>query len=248
MPVRARSSSDLLAQVEVAIECSRGAQLGELPFNTEQIGFLADEPEDTPWTTQVVTITNSSDVAVAVAPGFSVRYLNSDGSILGEEPLGEPFPPAYWAAPGQTVRRRIVRFDVPGAVGPVRDPELADQLFAELDSCEIADDVVVAAADADGLIDTSLTDQVELVDCGLNDTGDRFEGTLRFMNLTDDPVTVQFSYEILDSEGNRLGIGGNDSDRVDASEQADIIGWAAAFTVIDIDLATDCALLTLSAN
>jgi hypothetical protein len=216
--------TDLLPQVEVAIECSQGSQLGDLPFDTQQIGFLADEPEDTPWTTQVVTITNSSGVAVAVTPGFSVRYLDSDGSTLGEEPLDEPFPPAFQAAPGQTIRRNIVSFDVPGVAGPVRDPGLADQLFAELDSCEIADDMMVAAADMDELIDTSLTDQAELVDCGLNDEGDRFEGTLRFINPKDEPATVQFSYEILDSEGNRLGIGGNDRDRVDASEQADIIG------------------------
>ena len=59
---------------------------------------------------------------------------------------------------------------------------------------------------------------------------------------------LSFGFEIVDSQGNRLGIGGNDRDRVDPSSQTDVAGWAAAFTVFDIEQANDCVLFTLSAS
>ena len=44
--------------------------------------------------------------------------------------------------------------------------------------------------------------------------------SLRFVNPEDTPTFVQFGFEILDSEGNRLGIGGNDRDRVESEVEA----------------------------
>lgn len=239
---------DLSALVDLSIECTRGAQLSALPVDAQLIGFLEGQPDDTAWTTQVVTITNRSEVPAAVAPGFVVRYLNGDGGTLGEEDFDEPFPPALFAAPGQTVHRNIVRFDVPGVAGPVRDADLAEQVFAELDSCEIANEVVVAPAPVDELIDAELADQVELISCGLNATGDRYEGVLRVDNPADEPLSLAFGFEIVDGQGDRLGIGGNDRDRVDPSSQTDITGWAASFTVFDIEAADDCVLFDLSAG
>ena len=241
-------TEDLSALVDVSIDCDRGSQLTDLPFDPSGVSFLADAPDETAWTTQVVTISNRSESEVAVAPGFMVNYRDNTGSLIGRAAFIEPFPPAFAAKPGQTIRRNIVRFAVPGLVWPVPDAALAGQLFLELDSCEIAGGTSIVRSDFGALIDTQLGELAELIDCQLDGAASRYEATLNLTNPQPEPITVQFSFEILDTAGNRLGIGGNESDTIPGTSEASIIGWAAEFTVVDINQAETCSLLALTAN
>ena len=61
-------------------------------------------------------------------------------------------------------------------------------------------------------------------------------------------MVVDLAFEILDEHGNRLGLGGNEGDVVGAGEVTEVVGWAAFYTVADIEQAQRCRVLTLSSN
>ncbi|NNC92950.1 MAG: hypothetical protein HKN80_10705 [Acidimicrobiia bacterium] len=239
--------SDLTSNVDVSIACSRGSLI-DLPFEPDLAGLRTDLPDETSWVREIVTITNNADRAVQVEGGFVVEYLAADGSALGKEAFLDPFPPAFWAASGQTIQRTRYSFNVSDLRIQVRDLLLAGKLFAGLDSCEVVGGVAPIAVGVERPIDPQFADETEQISCGLSEAGDRFEAVFRIANPGDEPVTMDFAFEILDENGDRLGLGGNVGDEIQPSGRADIIGWAAFHTVVDIDRAQECALLQLSAR
>ena len=233
---------------DVRVACRRGETLSSLPVDPASIGFLDGVSDETVWAERVVTIENGSGDGVEIGSGFTVRYLDEGGELIGEELLTDPFPPAFSAGPEQTVNRLTLRFDVPSQGGLVTDPELSAELFDRLDSCEVGEEVPVEPLDTAGLVDPEFEGQIELRGCGLNETGDRYEGTFTVTNGLDRPVSFEASFEILSSDGERLGIGGNEPESVPPGEGTEIEGWAAAFTVYDLDRAAGCELLSLSVD
>lgn len=245
-PPTTQATTPAPTDVEVAIECTRGDRLSAVPFDAGRVGFLTDVPDETPWVIQTVTITNNSSEGALVASGFPVRYLAADGSLLGEAGFPEPFAPAFWAAPGQTIVRSSFNFSSVGV--PTLPLSFAAKLYEGLASCEVGDGVEVDAVGPEGFIDEELAPGAELLRCGPDQTSDRFEAAYSLVNPLADTIVVDLAFEILDDDGNRLGIGGNVGDGIEPGEEAEILGWAAFFTVADFERATMCSLLALSAR
>ncbi len=86
--------------------------------------------------------------------------------------------------------------------------------------------------------------QVELIECAPSQDGATYEASFRVENSSGGPINVELGFEILNAGGERLGTGGNTSDTVPAGGEATISGFAAGFTVLDINDATDCAVLS----
>lgn len=238
-----QAAPDPATELEVTVQCARGDSLSTAPADTVTIGFLDGVDANTPWVQRVVTVENGTDSTARIDPGLAIRYLDESGSLIAEAPLDEPYLPALTAAPGQTVNRNTVRFGVPDQVGLVADQDDSATLFSSLGSCEVgAEPIIVPVAD-DELIDPQLAGQVDLTECGPTDDGARYEATFQVRNPSQEPIQVEVGFEILDESGERLGTGGNEAD-VAAEGEATITGFAAGFTVLNLEEAADCALLS----
>lgn len=231
------------AGLTLEVECLGGESLEDAPFDRSWVPRIEDGA-DTSWAGVVITGTNSSSEALKVAPGFDITFYATDGSEIATTTVADSFAAAYWAAPGQSFTRSLYRFDLEG-IGPlVVDESANDQMLSgDLGSCELAGDVPTEPSE--GLV---LPDGLTFEPggtCGARDDEPVFEAEFVFTNSRDDEIEFNYAFEILDGDGNRIGIGGDDGEDLDPGETDADTGTASMFTMANPDTAVECRMLVV---
>jgi hypothetical protein len=192
------------------VECVGGETLDNAPFDRSWVPRL-EEGADTSWAGVAIRGTNSSSEGLKVAPGFPITFYAADGSEIATTTVTDSFAAAYWAAPGQSFTRALYRFDLEG-IGPLVADEAANEqiLSGDIGSCQLAGDVPTEPSE--GLVlPEGLTFEPGSV-CGPLADEPEFEADFVFSNSRDEQIEFRYAFEILDGDGNRIGIGGDDGE------------------------------------
>ena len=166
--------------------------------------------------------------------------------VIAETDWSEPFAPALHAAPGQTVYRTGYSFEgisFLGLRGDAPGSELIENVFAELESCQIVEEPKLTASASNPHL---APDLIELIDvtCAELDPGGYFLADEAISAPEDEDLWVDIGVEFVDADGNRQGMGGSREGpaRLAAGETTTRVGDSVAYTINDPTAVTDCRL------
>lgn len=218
----------------ISVDCERGSDLDELPYDPSRAGIFGDVPVATRWLQRTFRIENPTDHSVAFEPGFTIRYLDADGATVAELVDGDRNAPAFTVAAGQSAARTATAFDgINAAFMLAADPETVGEVLARTTACELVDPPGAVPVGGPTLAPADMDIAVQ-GPCALDDAGALVEQDVRVVNRGPRPAAVHPLVEVLSGSGERLGMLGTDGPTVvDAGDTVEITTYRAAFTVVD---------------
>lgn len=234
--------------VTVSLECRRGIGTDALPFDPDPYPWIRDASPDHGWILSSLVIVNPTDEWVRLVDDFHVQFFDDEGASLASIETPEGFPPALIAAPGQTVHRNGFTPEqfARGRRGEELGPDLVQKIFRQSETCDFVD-TDIEAVDPAELIDDEFVDHVEIIGCAADEASGRWLVDYRVTNPFDQPIRVAISTELVDSNGDRLGMAGigNSDGRIGPEEIVELQGWSVFYTIEDVGAVDRCELFTV---